>query len=718
MIQITYADVVPVFVTLLSLSQFYLVRFIQKGKAQFWAISIALFVLVLEFFPHRAHLVYLYILATDLLLVSCHSSRIQRILTRQLPFLLLFLGWYLIPRGANGGGENPQIIVQSISILKNNGINAIINFTNLLLAPLDVLWPSLIALSQHVKVTIGIAVTLLSLILMRVSWRKYRDLARLHAYSFFLVIAGLVAYLLFNPDFVIAGISRYHTYTQLGFVLYIASGFFLLRALSPKSIIKASITLLLGAYILASSAATLAYTTALNKNHSFPAKRFYQELKTFLPELQPNAFLYFDKTNKLPYDSSEFTRVGRLSTEAAFAAMYATPMQYLRYTENFEDIAAFASEHPDNTENIYSFYVSENRLLDTTKYVRAWFENPTETIDLTTKWQTKDSIQTHVATCDNRYSVGIPPTVTSPKLNIRSVTPVTLQFSLRITPLDLFPFTFPYYQSDVTHEEETIGEAVTKHPSLSPKTLQGLIALQTESSKQVVSEVTTSSYFPPDIPGYAADGDVRTLWTADVTAWNRDKHASVTLDLPFAQEIQRILVTPGSMQRLLTAIRVAVRQQDSGPWQEIQTVNDANMSEYEPYEIAFSPVTAKQFLLTITQTNTRLAPQIAELELLSSTWKNMTLPDIIGYRTNPYTSVPDIFTMQQLRSAWQYTQPLRLYWKKDKDWDFRRRNYVEFPALADGALRTYTITIPAGGRTLEKLRLAGFIIPSTISLDQ
>ena len=390
MIQITYADVVPVFVTLLSLSQFYLVRFIQKGKAQFWAISIALFVLVLEFFPHRAHLVYLYILATDLLLVSCHSSRIQRILTRQLPFLLLFLGWYLIPRGANGGGANPQIIVQSISILKNNGINAIINFTNLLLAPLDVLWPSLIALSQHVKVTIGIAVTLLSLILMRVSWRKYRDLARLHAYSFFLVIAGLVAYLLFNPDFVIAGISRYHTYTQLGFVLYIASGFFLLRALSPKSIIKASITLLLGAYILASSAATLAYTTALNKNHSFPAKRFYQELKTFLPELQPNAFLYFDKTNKLPYDSSEFTRVGRLSTEAAFAAMYATPMQYLRYTENFEDIAAFASEHPDNTENIYSFYISENRLLDTTKYVRAWFENPTETIDLTTKWQTKD----------------------------------------------------------------------------------------------------------------------------------------------------------------------------------------------------------------------------------------------------------------------------------------------------------------------------------------
>ncbi len=719
MIQITYADVVPVFVILLTMSQLYLVQFIQKGKTRLLGLSIAFYILLLEFFPHRAHLVYVYILATDLLLLPYRSFRVRRILARQLPFLLLFLAWYLAPRGTNGGGANPQIVVQSISILKNHGINAIVNFTNLLLAPLDVLWPSLVSFSKPAKTIIGIAVAFLSLFLIRVSWRKYADLTRLHAYSFLLVIGGLVAYLLFNPDFVIAGISRYHTYTQLGFVLYIASGFFLLRALSAKPIMKASLTLLLGSYIFASSVATLVYTTTLNKNHSLPAKRFYQELKTFLPKLPADALLYIDKTSKLPYDASEFTRVGRLSTEAAFAAMYGVPMQQLRYTENFEDVATFASEHPENIETIYSFYLSDSRLLDTTKHVRAWLHNPAEPIDLTNTWRTKGPIQTVIATCNGKYTVGIPPTVTSPSLSLRNVTPVTIQLSLRITPLNVYQFTYPYYQSGITYEEETVAEpckAVTQKPSVSPELFERLIALYTEHKSVVVPKVTTSSYFPPDIPDYAADGDIRTMWTADVTAWNRDKTASVTIDLPMEQEIQRILLTPGSMQRLPTALRVTVRQNDSQGWQEVKAVHGASMSEYEPYEITFSPTRAKQFQLTITKTNTALAPQIAELEFLSSTWNDIALADIIRYRINPYTSVPSTITMQQLHSAWHYVLPLRLYWKKDKDWDFRRNNYVPFAALADGALHTYTITIPAGGRTLEKLRLAGFIIPSQVSL--
>ncbi len=704
MIQIMYADAIPILVILMTLALSCFIRYGKTGKILYLGVSLLLYYLAHDWFAHRAHLAYLSVLAVDLFFLP-HTSVLKRAL-RQLPFFVIALLTYGSVQGAGAATQLIQIFLQY-------GKNIPINFANLILTPISTLVPKLETITEPVKMTIGILLAIGSLMLIAKSRKTKRQLATLHLFSLILVGAGFMAYLIFNPSFIISGISRYNTYTQFWIPLYIVSGLMLIRT--------RFLILILSFYILTSYAATYTYITAFNRDRSIPTKKFYQDLKTYLPTLPTDALLYIDQTNTLPYDPTEFMRVGRLPTEAAFATMYEVPRENLRYTDTFRDMVEFFGQHPDKLQTIYSFYIGQDGLVNTTDQVRSWLVNPKQTVDLSQIWKLDQPVKTVITGCPTGESIGIPPVTMSPALTIPSIAPITVRLTLRITPHEMSRFSYPYFQQGTGFEqieEEYTCDTIAAGNGVSVNLLSKTIAFEEAKRIHLAPHAIASSSLPHDPPANAVDKDNRTPWTPDITAWSKERRAELQLDLRQEQLISRILLTPAHSLRLPTNFTVSTRRTSSDSWQDVAVITDGQTQEQTAYEITFPAINTRHIRLTITQTNTRLAPQIAELEAVGNQWSDVSLTDITSYRINPFALVPDAAAAQSLFNSWQNALPLRLYWKKDKDWDFAPENYVAFPAIADGTPHTYDVTIPAGGLTIEKLRLTGFIIPSTVSLGQ
>lgn len=704
------------------------IKFTETGKKKYYLISLLLYIFSLVFFSYRAHLLYSYVFLVDFFFIFFKISikdlknGVMKFIVRQLPYVVIFFFWF------NNSSKSSELVTSSYYLgLFNTPLrdNIIINFTNLFLQPVQIVAPGFLDISVSEKISIGIGILFVSVILgIYALVKKQRQNAILLFFSLSAIFANLIAYFLFNPDFQIQGISRYNFLNAINFNIYIATIFFLIHKLINNRFVKhAIIGLAVGTFLLFFFASFL-YIKDFNKTRSIPAKTFWSQLRQFMPAIPKGALIYVDRKEILPFDPSEFVRVGTLTTEASFASMYQVPIAYLTYTKYFDDVEKKFIDDRSSINSIFAFYLNENKLINITQEVRKGLATPKE-ITLSKKNFKYNSVEHIVIDCEN-YSVGLPP-VLEINLSVPSFTPVTVTIPIQIQPLDLASIKYPYYQikgtlldnDELKNTQKTdvcnSTNELTFKNNTPPDVIQYIRYIKRQEELLQTVEVTGSKTLPEDLVGNLIDDDPRTLWTSDVTDWEKNKKANIIATFPSKIAIKKLFLVPANYQRLPKNLTVSSLSDDK-TWRIIQAIDNAVMEENDWYEINLPTTNTKSIQITITDTNTGKYPQIADLYFVEDQWGNINTDFLRAFKENPFLFVPDLRTAYELQSYLINNQKESIFWKRDKDSNFSENNYKKFSIFQDGILHTYPITIPAGGTILENLRLEGFNLPSTVSI--
>lgn len=703
-------------------------KFTETGKKKYYLISLLLYIFSLVFFSYRAHLLYSYVFLVDFFFIFSKISikdlkkEVTQFIVRQLPYAIVFFFWL------NNASKTSGLVTTSYYLgLFDTPLrdNIIINFTNLFLQPAQIVIPGL-DISVSKKISIGIGTLFISVILgIYALVKKQRQNAILLFFSLSAIFANLIAYFLFNPDFQIQGISRYNFLNAINFNIYIAATLFLTHKLINNRLAKYVILGVSVGIFLSFFFASFLYIKDFNKTRSIPAKTFWSQLKQFMPAIPKGALIYVDRKEILPFDPSEFVRVGMLTTEASFASMYNVPIEYLTYTKSFDDVEKKFIDDKSSISNIFAFYLNENKLINITQEVRKGLATPEE-ITLSKKHFKYNSVEHIVIDCEN-YSVGLPPVLEIDNFSVPSFTPVTVTIPIQIQLLDLASIKYPYYQikgmlldndelknTPKTDVCNTINELTFKN-NTPPDVIQYIKYIKRQEELLQTVEVTGSKTLPEDPVRHIIDDDPRTVWTSDVTDWEKNKKANIIVTFASNVAIKKLFLVPANYQRLPKNLTVSSLSDDK-TWKAIQTIDNAVMEENVWYEINLPTTNTKSLQITITDTNTGKYPQIADLYFVEGQWGNINTDFLRAFKENPFLFVPDLKTAYELQSYLINNQKESIFWKRDKDSDFSENNYKKFSIFQDGILHTYPITIPAGGTILENLRLEGFNLPSTVSI--
>lgn len=125
------------------------------------------------------------------------------------------------------------------------------------------------------------------------------------------------------------------------------------------------------ALILISFRLIAAYTTQkeFEENYSQHAKKMYQDLKFFLPQIEKSTIIYIEGTNKqLQLAVGDAARVGYFGSEVAYAVHYKTQKENIILPQTLEEIPKLLKENSSFSLNdIHTFIYDENGLRDTSQ---------------------------------------------------------------------------------------------------------------------------------------------------------------------------------------------------------------------------------------------------------------------------------------------------------------------------------------------------------------
>lgn len=108
------------------------------------------------------------------------------------------------------------------------------------------------------------------------------------------------------------------------------------------------------------------------QNYSRHAKKLYQDLYHFVPNIDKKTIIYLEGTSKeLNLSIGDAARVGYLGSEAAIAVHYQTEKENIILPQTLGEIPRLLKENPDiSRDNVYTFIYDEDGLRETSQVTR------------------------------------------------------------------------------------------------------------------------------------------------------------------------------------------------------------------------------------------------------------------------------------------------------------------------------------------------------------
>ncbi|KKQ34472.1 MAG: hypothetical protein US51_C0038G0004 [Microgenomates group bacterium GW2011_GWA2_37_6] len=478
---------------------------------------------------------------------------------------------------------------------------------------------------------VGFTFFLISVLISTILIWKKEEHGRNLLIVLFLSIQAYVGNMLLHVDFAGNGpVNRYLTIVfaplSIAIVLFI---FIILSKFSKLKLAKTRVLLiaLVGMIIVSYSFLSREYESEVIKERSEPAKAFFKEIKTYIPQISGSSYnvFYFDRASYFPI-SSRFGNVllsAAMSNSVNLAVPYNVGIESIKIVDTFDQFLRFVIYPPkDKKINYFTFYDNEKGLHDTTRKAFDLLKNgsniriPNSQI----RYNNKDGI----------YSINID------AKNVSSLTPLSVTIFLRATPKDFSSFTFPYLSSS----DEFVKEYYEKNKIDKSEIFKYLLAR--EKYYQTVKVEAESIHIGKLNPvSYLIDEKNETVWLSDQSRWEVNIKPWIKIDLSENRNISRIIWRE-TQTRLINKFTISTSI-DGKSWIKVNNVSKKNIPSDETLKIVdFENVNVRYVLITIDElVYGSPGPGLAEIEVVENDYKDIDIGSAIRIKTSPFEYIKD-----------------------------------------------------------------------------
>lgn len=717
-----------------------MLKFLKSfSKFRFYFLSILFFGISVEFIFVRSHSLIIPILALNLLFIvsSFKFIKLPWLIISQIPFWTIFADRYL-NNTVGGLGLNKvinnlfqgniEILTAFFATIGNTFIPVFwqlkfieMNFPReqllLLLMMLFISWLVLSFFSAGAKIKLSTMIFLIGVFFLNklfigenLFWyRSETDFiaGALGMYLTILVIAlgitlkkinknlqlalffGLIiltsqifGYFIQYQDAIFTTTHRYLSYSLIGYSLIFGSICFVfynkILILKKHAYILAILPLIV---ILGNNLYLgLNHQREMIINISQPTKKFYYDLKKFVPTISKNAVFYFDVSDNNVYRQqfNNFFSVGSMPDSTALAIYYGVDRYDLVLINDYNELLYKLSKGEISINNINSFYYGSSGLIDTSA---------------TLKKLLKDESLLRIISNENWDGNLLSFPTISP------LSPVLLTIEAKIVS-DLENIA-PLYPQNISKDNLFTLEKKLEMVSY---------LLSRREYYKNVSASSISQWKFQEV-SFVTDDDVNTSWRSHRIHWHENRQESIIIDMSLQKKISSIIWTNWRYIHTPTFYTIDISI-DGKNWKTVKQVNNGlEKQDYEFTREYFNEEVAQFVRMNIYQTFSGEEPALVEFEVVGSAFKNIDTRQASLFINNLVDYVSNEEELQQILSKAGSLLNLKMTWETDKG-----KREKESPINIFGNINTYEFILDAGGTKINNIIINSPSFPAKINI--
>lgn len=677
----------------------FLLLWVDRRKIKLYFLTLFFFWASTVFAPFRAFALILYLPIIEVILspgrvISNFPKSLLAFFIRYAPFLLISY-WYVILPGSGSAADerlfkffSPDLQEQSFSVLGRILVSE--EWVKLLgLNPATFSWPRA-----------GLILFFLILILALLSsFGKRQRQGRALLISVFLTIFGYIGYLVILSTELLSlsgHTNRYLIVTSIGYSFLIPTAAYLivdnLKFLRKDTIKNLIVVILTLPFVITMIFSARKYEENII-NRSLVAKRFYSQLKDYVPTISGKNYFYFDRTDNHPTDAlfDTFLQGALMPKDAAIATFYeaSIDLEHYQFSEDitivldsFEELLDVIKSGEATEENLHTFYFDESGLHSTKRdlFVLLGAENKGYKIPKENFSAKKEATTTRLTTSS---------------LQVSSLTPTILDFDLRVSRLKSSSFALPF--SDPQANVEVDWSSVDK--SL---ILDYLLSRERYYDGVRVKASLSDKRFPQDL---MVDSKLDTTWAFDESWWLTGGRPVIEIDLGEQRKIGKLVWESVISKRIPIQYKIQTSV-DGVIWREVEiNRSQVTLSGLLFAVEEFEPHVARFIRIDIEDTQAGWTPWFSEIEVVEEAYVDIDLYLAHLIKDNPFLYIKDEADLFKSYEYLKQTIELTVLSKTNKDINIQNNYKVEIPVFLDGVYHTYQIIIPPRGTELEELSL-------------
>ncbi len=590
--------------------------------------------------------------------------------------------------------------------------NIRLRFLILILVPTLITWivfsnnifntPLLRTDQQHLfVVNLGGIIILLSILIFIIAG-KHR---KLYTFLLFWLFGNLAAYSAYLPTYAFDTVDRYTAHSFLA----LAGIAGLLYVVLPKDRLVGKIGVAIIVLLAAGNIYhSLTYQHNILQIRSYPSKRFYTQLKNFLPKIEKDDIIYIDVAPEAQNIYNANISAAMMPDTTAFAWRYGVDRYDFKLTSDFDELIKIITSDKIPPTKVHTFWYSKDGLTDTTKDITAFLSNNFQSDALITNLPQVS--HTTLNTEPQGTSFTQPDTVINITNSIRSALPSVLSLYISATPADTSNISFPLINRD--------DSTIKKSPFFNNLAL-GRFAFDYQKEKLAfykTAQFETSSQWQSRIGKNVSDQNPTTIWQADRILWNSDK-AFIKIKLGSPMEIDRIAWINGFANNTPTEYTIETSV-DGNNWTNVKnTTLIRRLGTAETQTEKFSPIWAQFIRINFVKTIDGDSPSIAELWVIPAKFKDLDIKETDVFLDSPFAYITSSETFNYTLTQMNVRGRAKVYWEGNRESIRQSSSNTEFDLIYDGSIYEYKIPLPAGGTFINKVILSNLNIPGKITVE-
>lgn len=555
-------------------------------------------------------------------------------------------------------------------------------------------------IEQNFIATLGGSLLLIAFVVF-ISLKKQKNL------FLFLILWALLnvaVYSAYNPTFQYGTVERYMTHSFVALTGIFGVIFLTL----PKTIIGSVAKVVIVMLGVGNLIAAVLYQNTILHTRSFPAREFYEQLRTLRPSIEKGDVLYFDVAHDQQRYYNDAISTAMMPETTAFAWRYGIDRYDIKLTTDFNELEDIIEKENIQIESVNTFWYSKDGLVDTTPYFLD-FADGVGGVDFTV-------IAHFPITSETSFKNGQYGTIWSfPDLEIdfnkgvRSSVPLMLEMNIVANSLEgngKYPLTWNL-ASLTNGQREFWNDTNLRN-----------MALEYGKEKEALllkSKYKVASEWQNNRVKNLKDDDIESLWQSERTGWGRE-FTFIEVELPKIVEVNRVVWINGFSHNTPTKYRIEVSD-DGINWHNVKEVNDFNRIDNRvPQVISFEPTTAQFVRMVLLETLNGDSPVVAEFWVVPSKFSNLDITLAEEFLKNPMALVPNSLEFSNTLSIMERKGSAQIFWESDKKDGWQTTKNAEFDLYYDGIPRVYKVGIPAGGSKITRFKISNYTIPGSVEV--
>ncbi|MBI4058773.1 discoidin domain-containing protein [Candidatus Microgenomates bacterium] len=674
-------------------------KFYKENKFRYYLFALLSFFLATEFAINRTHYLFSIVVIFELIFLTFNRrpSSILFSVIRLVPFFYIFEN-FVATASVNRTPQMKEFLLAFINGKWDLYYGSLSTMANLIMP--DWLTNFIKSPDRSFLAVLGVILLIIGFLLL-IFIKKQR---RIFLFLSLWFLTNIIIYSAFNPTIPYGTVERYMAHSFLALTGILGAVFI---ALSVNSIFGKVVRLLIILIGVGNLYNSVIYQHDILQTRSFPAREFFNQLKVYLPTLKKGDILYFDVARDSQRYYNDAISTAMMPETTAFAWRYGLDRYDIKLVTDFPSLINTIKEERNSLENVHSFWYGGNGLVDITTGIKDGLSGKSHPELAVEKLPQISSAE---LTTSPEYTLWRQPDLNIPLAKpLSSIMPIELNLDIKAFPINNqlnYPLLFPYTKIPENYK------IFWSNPSLRQLALAYKIAREDFREN---AYFTVSSEWQNNLVENLYDNDLNSLWQSERTGWGRE-NTFIEVRLPNIQEIGGVVWINGFAQNTPTKYNVETSL-DGQKWHEVKKIiNGSRIDNRDLQVVPFSPIKAKYVRMVLLETINGDSPVIAEFWVVPSKFSSLDFNLAEKFLKEPFWLVSNEGDFNATLEGLVNKNHVQLVWQGNKRNDWQSLQQTEFELIYDGRRHTYSVTLPAGGTQIDKLKITNMGMPGLLTL--